>query len=73
MAHKGVNIMTKKETLTLTIDARNLECVRDTVKVINNNIYENHGCVSVYDRNLLQALLGEGWYHEYSIGEMYLV
>lgn len=58
--------------LKLTIDARNLDCVKETVRVINNCIYEECGVISEYNNELLGALLGNEWNKEYILGERYI-
>jgi len=58
--------------LKVTIDARNLECVKETVRVINNCIYEECGFISEYNNELLEALLGNDWNKEYVLGERYI-
>lgn len=64
--------MRKCKNLKLTVDVRSLECIKNTVKVINNSIYENKGIVSEYNKNLLETLLGPDWNEKYIFGDRYL-
>lgn len=64
--------MGKPKGLTLTVDARNLECVKNTIRVINNCIYEECGIISEYNEELLEALLGENWNKEYELGKRFI-
>lgn len=64
--------MGNSKNLKVIVDARNLDCIKNTVKVINNSIYENKGIVSEYNKNLLGALLGSDWNEKYVLGKIYL-
>lgn len=64
--------MASKKTFTVMVDARNLDCVKKTIRVINNCIYEECGVISEYNIELLEALLGKDWHKEYCLGERYI-
>ena len=64
--------MGNSKNLKVIVDARNLDCIKNTVKVINNSIYENKGIVSEYNKNLLGVLLGSDWNEKYVLGKIYL-
>lgn len=64
--------MGNSKNLKVIVDVRNLDCIKNTVKVINNSIYENKGIVSEYNKNLLGALLGSDWNEKYVLGKIYL-
>lgn len=57
--------------MKIEISARDLDNVKNLMKVINNKIYEQGG-VTDYDNELLTALLGENWEDEYLIGVSYM-
>ena len=60
----------KDNFLNVKVDVRNLECVKDTVRIINNDVYNNNGNISEYNGKLLIALLGENWHKKYEIGKV---
>ena len=64
--------MGKCENLKLTLDVRNLDNIKNTLKVINNSIYENNGIISEYNKKLLDNLLGTNWNKEYIFGDKYM-
>lgn len=64
--------MGKCEKLKLTLDVRNLDNIKNTLKVINNSIYENNGIISEYNKKLLDNLLGTNWNKEYLFGDKYM-
>ncbi|MDK0685143.1 hypothetical protein P5F08_03630 [Clostridium perfringens] len=64
--------MGKSENLKLTLDVRNLDNIKNTLKVINNSIYENNGIISEYNKKLLDNLLGTNWNKEYLFGDKYM-
>ncbi|MDK0640436.1 hypothetical protein QTH11_03530 [Clostridium perfringens] len=64
--------MGKCENLKLTLDVRNLDNIKNTLKVINNSIYENNGIISEYNKKLLDNLLGTNWNKEYLFGDKYM-
>ncbi|HAT4146069.1 TPA: hypothetical protein I9Z81_001056 [Clostridium perfringens] len=64
--------MGKCENLKLTLDVRNLDNIKNTLKVINNSIYENNGIISEYNKKLLDNLLGTNWNKEYLFGNKYI-
>lgn len=61
----------KSKYLTVTIKGKDLDCVKNAIKVINNKVYTN-GYFSEYDYKLLDTLLGDNWNEEYVIGKVYL-
>jgi len=62
----------KNEGMTIKIDARNLDCVKNTIRVINNCIVEECGIISEYNEELLIAMLGDNWNEEYCIGREFM-
>ncbi|HEF0384248.1 TPA: hypothetical protein R9N61_002888 [Clostridium perfringens] len=64
--------MSDKNKLKVTLDAKNLENVKNTFKVINNKVFTQKGEFTTYDMELLDALLGENWVNEYAVGKTYM-
>lgn len=64
--------MSDKNKLKVTLDAKNLENVKNTFKVINNKVFTQKGVFTPYDMELLDALLGENWVNEYAVGKTYM-
>ncbi|MDK0941201.1 hypothetical protein P5F58_05545 [Clostridium perfringens] len=58
--------------LKVTVDARNLDNVKNAVKVINNKVFNQGKNFTSYDVELLDALLGKDWVNEYRIGQRYI-
>lgn len=58
--------------LKVTVDARNLDNVKNAVKVINNKVFNQGKNFTSYDIELLDALLGKDWINEYRIGQRYI-
>lgn len=58
--------------LKVTVDVRNLDNVKNTVKVINNKVFNQGKNFTPYDVELLDALLGKDWVNEYRIGQRYI-
>lgn len=58
--------------LKVTVDARNLDNVKNVVKVINNKVFNQGKNFTSYDVELLDALLGKDWVNEYRIGQRYI-
>lgn len=58
-----------ENALTVKIDARNLDVIKNTLEVINNQVFNQGGSFSDYDKKLLDALLGDNWINKYAIGE----
>lgn len=63
--------MNDMSNLKVTVDVRNLDNVKNTVKAINNKVF-NQEKFTPYDIELLAALLGENWCNEYRIGQRYI-
>ena len=57
--------------MKIEVSVRDLDNVKNLMKVINNKIYEQEG-ITDYDNELLTALLGENWEDEYLIGDSYM-
>ncbi|MCC2764591.1 hypothetical protein WHY21_11195 [Clostridium perfringens] len=64
--------MSDLNKLKVTVDARNLDNVKNTVKVINNKVFNQGRNFTSYDVELLDALLGKDWVNEYRIGQRYI-
>ena len=64
--------MSDKNKLKVTLDAKNLENVKNTFKVINNKFFTQKGVFTPYDMERLDALLGENWVNEYAVGKTYM-
>lgn len=62
----------EKGNITVTLKGQDLECVKRTIRLINNCVYEEGGIISDYNNKLLTALLGENWEKEYFIGAIYI-
>lgn len=58
-------------TLSIPIDIRNLDIVKNTITIISNDIHSSNGFVNKHNENLLVALLGENWAEDYDIGTKY--
>ncbi|WP_243895392.1 helix-turn-helix domain-containing protein [Clostridium perfringens] len=58
--------------LTVTVDVRDLDNIKNTVKVINNKVFNQGKNFTPYDIELLDALLGKNWGDEYIIGQRYI-
>lgn len=58
--------------LTITLKCEDLDCVKETVRAINNCVYEECGIISDYNNELLTALLGKNWSERYMIGKGYI-
>lgn len=50
----------------------NLECVRNTLIIINNKVYERGGNIIDYEREILKALLGVNWEERHIIGKQFI-
>ena len=61
--------MSDLNSLKVTVDVRDLENVKNTVKIINNRVFNQGKNFTPYDIELLDALLGKNWVNEYAIGE----
>ena len=61
--------MSDLNKLKVTVDVRNLDNVKNTVKVINNKVFNQGKNFTPYDIELLDALLGKDWVNEYRIGQ----
>lgn len=57
--------MESKNLFTVTINARDLDCVKDTVEVVKNHVCENG--MDEYSDKILKALLGEDYNKQYLI------
>lgn len=64
--------MSDVSKLKVTVDARNLDNVKNAVKVINNKVFNQGKNFTPYDVELLDALLGKDWVNEYRIGQRYI-
>lgn len=64
--------MSDLNSLKVTVDVRNLENVKNAVKVINNKVFKQGKNFTPYDVELLDALLGKDWVNEYRIGQRYI-
>lgn len=64
--------MSDVSKLKVTVDARNLDNVKNAVKVINNKVFNQGKNFTSYDVELLDALLGKDWVNEYRIGQRYI-
>ncbi|EDT22503.1 hypothetical protein [Clostridium perfringens] len=58
--------------LNVIVDARNLDNVKNIVKVINNKVLNQGKNFTPYDVELLDILLGKDWVNEYRIGQRYI-
>ncbi|PWX08367.1 hypothetical protein ACSW93_06425 [Clostridium perfringens] len=58
--------------LNVIVDARNLDNVKNIVKVINNKVLNQGKNFTPYDVELLDVLLGKDWVNEYRIGQRYI-
>lgn len=61
-----------KNKMTITIKGENLECVRNTLIIINNKVYERGGNIIDYEREILKALLGVNWEERHIIGKQFI-
>ena len=61
--------MSDLNSLKVTVDVRDLENVKNTVKIINNRVFNQGKNFTPYDIELLDSLLGKNWVNEYAIGE----
>lgn len=56
--------------LKIRIEARDLENVKEAVRIINNKVYRVG--FQEYDYQLLDALLGDNWSEDYVIGKYHI-
>ena len=62
----------KRNALTVKVDVRRLDCIKNAIEVINNKVVCQGGFFSDYDKELLNALLGDNWMIEYAIGRKHI-
>ena len=55
-----------KNFLKITVDCRDIDCVKKAIDVINDHVCENG--MDDYSDKILKALLGEDYQKEYLIG-----
>lgn len=62
----GDKAMESKSFLKVTVECKDIECVKNAIKIINNHVYENG--MDSYSDAILKALLGENYQNEWFIG-----